>query len=588
MLKLSREDVIDVDKYEQHLYYNGQIMYDREKMGLIQEYENANCLSLASMAADIMIHKSGWHYNALTRDNVYLYLLNCEGCPDHYFSRKNSENYSLDSGKVLSKLVENGYARDFLNLYMGYKSKQSKCGKIKNIIKNFDRTTAKNKDGINVYSITYSVSQQKNMRYNYSDADIIAIPKEYNDCITVEDGYFLAWGDFAQSDFRIAYNLFIRSPENDEIMGKYTDKYEALARIIANAMNERFDIEEFKQDRQLYKQLTLATMYGTRGSIVPAEDKFIQKLYEFLKKCPKYVEYEKRLRQRVKLGVPIIVQSYFGHAESIAIMYREDDTIYNALNSPVQSGTSEIVILTTNKILDMFYELGYTEEDVSVYYVRHDEPIFKIKNDVLKDIWVLNQASEILVDNWSPLAMDFNFGYYYKQPDEDLEKQVQQIYENNKDKIDIYEAGTEIDTEYYPVPSMCVLACTKYDTPDNKSVICFYDNSTNAVAYYLCNTNNLEDIIEFTQQAIAAKEEYLYNNGYRGIHILCTFMEGEYIKGKSMIKFSKQDNGETINVAKFCRYMAYRYCKSKSLETDLLPPLKEDEELITSVKELFA
>ena len=418
MLKFNQTDYPDVDKYEERIRYNGYIAFDRKRMSQINSYETVNYCTYASLAGDIMTHRSGWRYNnASSKDAVLNYLMDYEACPERYFNKRGTEGYSLDSKKVLQKLRDNGYAEEFLDLYMIYKSKKIKCGKVKNIIQDFQQPCGVNCDGVELSKITYSVTQQRNMRYNYSNCDVIAIPKEYNDCITVEDGYFLAWGDFAQSDFRIAYNLFIRSPENDAIMMQYEDRYEGLARIVAKAEGKRFDLEQFKKDRPLYKQLTLATIYGTRSSVVPAEAAFITKFYEFLQKCPKYVEYERRLNERADLKIPILVQSYFGHTESCPILYKKEDTVHNALNAPVQSCTSEIVILTVNKLLDMFYEKGYTPDDISVYYVRHDEPIFKIKETALKDVWILNQAAQILVDNWTPLAMDFNFGYYYKVAD---------------------------------------------------------------------------------------------------------------------------------------------------------------------------
>ena len=587
MLKFSKNDEIDIDKYEEHIRYNGYIVYDREKMELACKYETANYMSLCALATDVMIHNSGWRYKIINTESVLNYLIEYEYCPEHYFKKRGVQGYSLDSKKVLAKLRNNGHAVEFIDLYTAYKSKKSRCGKISNMLERNTIPAGANKDGIPVSKITYSVSQQRNMRYNYSDEDIIAIPKEYNSCITVEDGYFLAWGDFAQSDFRIAYNLFIRSPENDNIMNQYEDKYEALARIVANAEGKQFNLEQFKADRDLYKRLTLATVYGTRNSIVPEESAFITKFYEFLKKCPKYVEYERRLYERVKLNVPIIVQSYFGHTESCPIMYKADDTVHNALNAPVQSCTSEVVVMTTNRILDMFYELGYTEDDISVYYVRHDEPVFKIKEKVLKDIWVLNQVSEILVDNLTPLSMTFNFGYYYKESDIELEKEASIIYENNINKIKKYKIGTEIDVEYYPVPDICTLSCAKYQVTEDKTVITLYDNLTNKVAYYLCNSVSDEVIFDFVKQSIAEKEDYIFSKGYRGIHIISNFMEGEFLCNRSMIKFSREDNGNTINVNKFCRYMAYRYCVKNKIDTDLLPPYKEDEELITTAKELF-
>lgn len=587
MLKFTQSDYVDVDLYEKHLGYNGYVAYDRDSMLQSVAYEGYHASSLAALATDIMIHRSAWRCSTLQTAVIQNYLINYEHCPESYFKKKGVQGLSLDANKVLGKLRANGYATEFIDQYVAYKSLKSKCSTIKGITDRQKEYLGENKDGIPLYKLEYSFKQQKNTRYNYSNEDIIGIPKEYNNCICVEDGYFLAWGDFAQSDFRIAYNLFIRSPENDILMGKYEDKYEALARIVASAEGKKFDLEQFKKDRPLYKQLTLATIYGTRSSRVAEEDKFVKMFYSFLQKCPKYVEYEKRLHARAKLGVPILVKSYFGHVESIAIQYKEEQTVNDALNSPVQSCTSQVVMLTVNKIMDLFQSLGYSEDDVSVYYVRHDEPVFKIKQSVLKDIWVLNQASEIIVDNWSPLAMSFNYGYYYKKPDSDLELAVQQIYMQNGDKIAQYEVSKETATEYYPVPPILQIVCVSEKTPDGKAIVCAYDPEHNAVAYFLCYSDDEDSITEFMKKSILAKADVIYQKGYRGVYVSNKVVEEDAVQGHSLFRFMIRDDGDTLAACKFCRYMVLRYCKTNKLETDLVPPQISDESMIVGAKELF-
>ena len=86
---------------------------------------------------------------------------------------------------------------------------------------------------------------------------ISQIPKDYAKFISVEEGYFLAWGDFAQADLRIAYNLLLRNEENYGLMASVTDKYEGIARLVADANNEPFDYEKFKAERNLYKVYVL-------------------------------------------------------------------------------------------------------------------------------------------------------------------------------------------------------------------------------------------------------------------------------------------------------------------------------------------
>ena len=225
MHKFKKTDSPDIELYENHLRKNGYIVYDQELMQKIWQYATAESTTRSQQAVDTMLFKSGGRCCALSRDVILNYLLNFERCPEHYFSKKGMDGYSLDKNKVLMKLYGNNYATEFLDNYMEYKSLVSKCGKIRGILEGCNASCGTDRDGVSLKRIPYSVNQQKNLRYNYRDQDIIGIPKDYNACISVEDGYFLAWGDFAQSDFRIAYNLFMRSQQNDEIMNKYEDKY---------------------------------------------------------------------------------------------------------------------------------------------------------------------------------------------------------------------------------------------------------------------------------------------------------------------------------------------------------------------------
>lgn len=588
MLKFNKDDFVDTDTYEQHLGCNGYICYDREKMQRFGKYEESSAASANELALDVMRHNSGWLYNNLSRDPVISYLVNIEKCPEHYFKTKKTKALSLDTEKVLKKLVSNNYATEFLGLYMLGKSKTSKAGKLCKLASRQNTPAGSNRDGVDIHKIFFNFSQQKNLRYYYNNEDIIGIPKDCNSCITVEDGYFLAWGDFAQSDFRIAYNLFMRSPENDKIMSQCEDKYEALARICAKAEGGEFSLEKFKKDRQQYKRLTLATVYGTRDSVVAEEDTFIKRFVEFLRKCPNYVEYERRLRARVALKLPIIVSSYFGHQETIALQYNQESTIYDALNSPVQSATSEIVILTVNEILRRFYELGYTSEDISVYYTRHDEPIFKIKESVLKDVWVLNQASEIIVDNWSPLAMDFKFGYYYKEPDPELTSKVEAVYNANIHKIEQYSANPDLVIEYCPVANMLELTCTVMKTPDNKAILGLYDNLKNEIAYFICNKDDDETIATYLQGALIKLEPKIFEKGYRGVHVITDMLEKDFFYGNTYFRLTYENGGSTYLVGMFVRYMLIKYCRKSGLEIDLLPPSKSDGELILSAKDLLS
>lgn len=585
MYKFSRQE-IDFDKYEAYLRYRPYIVFDKDKMEKTLQYEICRANTLQAFAIDMMLFKSGGRYTSLSKNVIINYLMDSEGCPERYFTNHKVEGYSLDAKKVLAKLYQNGHATEFIELYTEYKSLVSKNGKIKGILDRSNQSAGISEENIPLTKLFFNVNQQKNFRYNYKDSDIIAIPKEYNDCICVDDGYFLAWGDFAQSDFRIAYNLFMRSPENDILMNAYDDKYEALARMVITSEGKTFDYNSFLEERNVYKKLTLATVYGTRDSQVESEKMFIERMTEFLYKCKKYSEYEKRLKDRIDLGLPLQIDSYFGNAQVVTGKQRATDLLNDALNTPVQTGTSEIVALTTMAILEEFYKLGYTEEDISVYYVRHDEPVFRINKRCLKDCWVFNQFNQILIDDWTPLKMDFDFGYHYKKSDEKLTEEILNVYRNNEDKIVNIQVGDAIN-DFYPVPPVFKFIVSKNVTPDNKCIYTFYAEDLNAVLYKLLNSTDANEL-DYVTSVIGSLEPMIYSHGYRGISVKCKFLHNsEAFIGDSFLGFYNVNDNSLTKAIILGNYMYVRYCKNNNYTyNEEITPRISDEEFILGVNDL--
>ena len=75
--------------------------------------------------------------------------------------------------RVLTPLLMNGYAEEFLNVYTEYKSVKSKCSNISSIIAACNDPFLVKQDGTELYQLLYSVNQQTNLRYNYKNFDII-------------------------------------------------------------------------------------------------------------------------------------------------------------------------------------------------------------------------------------------------------------------------------------------------------------------------------------------------------------------------------------------------------------------------------
>ncbi len=577
MIQIDSETVdLGIDECDNRFHEIEYILYERESFKATREQMFAQSGTVQIMALDKMLQKSHCRMMSLDKKLIISYLQRFEFCPDHYFRKKGVQGSSLDIGSVVTPLMSNGYAVEFLDYYCTYRGLDSRISHMDSILRDCSKVAAKNYQGRELCKIPCHANQQVNLRYNYRNHDIISeIPKSVTHCISVEDGYIMAWGDFAQSDFRIAYNLFMRTPENDAIMNQYADKYEGLARIVAKTTGTKFDEEKFKQDRPLYKQLTLATVYGKRSSQSKIENEFIGNFSLFLEHCPKYVEFYNNACSAYQMGLPIPVTSYFGYEQLCLILYDMSQTIFKTLNCPIQTGTSEIVIFSINYILNTFYSLGYTKDDIKLYYTRHDEIVFKMRPEILNDAWVFKQLKEIYVDDWIPLSLTFNFGYYYGVEDDELMNRYNQIEEKKVARVQ----GKHRD--YMPVDAILKIQVAYVYLPDS-TVIIFYNETDNTVAPVVTRTSQADDVILAVKQAF---HNLKLQKRYRGILVKNSLFDAEdYNVDGFYIKFSKVLFNDIVKAQILAAYTTCTYCKQLGIQSPVNPPSKSSEEFINSVK----
>lgn len=563
MVKFSKNDEIDVEIYGDSLNRRGYILIDKNEAVDSLSYLQSRYQTLANRALFTIKLKSGCRFFTLDKVAIYKYLTMYEGCPERYFHTGKTQSFSLDKNRVLDKLVSNGKAVEFLKLYMEHRSVKSKYSSLKSLLNVCNQQHGMDYKGHALYKVPFEASVQKNLRFNYRQCDIISqIPKSICDVISVEDGYFLAWGDFAQSDFRIAYNLFIRSEENDAIMEQYEDKYEALARIVNKKLGKEFDFEKFQEDRKMYKRLTLATVYGTRSSVVPEEQDFIKMFTEFLMQCPKYAEYVRRLEEHLLMKSPIAVYSYFGHEQFIYVdTYEKNSMVYDALNSPVQTGTSEIVIRTVNSILNMARACGLDEDQFDIYLTRHDEPVFRIRKDAINYLWILEEHSRVLVDDWSELAIDFDYGYHYKQPDEELRALAARCIEQHKDRITVLKPGKKIDTEYYPIKPLFIINIHWIPVEESgNTIVVFSQQNTNKAIFSIFETLDEEEIIHSIRLRIKDAEPDICSV-YAGVFVRNNFFSKEDYFGNTHVVYRQEISPNLNTAVRLCKGMVNMYCR---------------------------
>ena len=565
MLKFTKDHYPDSDLYDERINSSGIIYFDKERAQNILKYQESLRGSRRRQAEKIMKVNSSNQYKRLEDESILDYLENVEFCPSYRFnSKKNAKGYTLSMDKVLKPLLADGYAKEFLKPYTEYKSMKTICSRIKSLTEGLIEPTAKNIEGVDLYPIKFTANPQFNLRFNYKDYDIITIPKAYNSCICVPNGYYMVWGDFNQSDLRIAYNVLLRDKDNakvmDEMMEKYNDMYAGMAKLVADRNGQEFDYEKFRKDRDKFKVNVLAPIYGQEQGKTEEDAKFVAEMNSFLATCPRYQEFRTRLEDWMDLNLPLVVTSYFGHEEIIPKGYDRNACINTALNSPIQTGTSEVVISITNIILDKFYELGYTEDEVRLYYTRHDEPIFIIKQEALKDAWIFKECSKILIDNWTPLELEFHFGFRYKEVAEQVEKRVQNIYELNADKITNYEMDTSDVYDYLPVPKILKMNVGKVKLGDKQTIIAIYNEDSNSVKYYSAETVDDNSIVTAIRAQVIASTKEIYDLGYKSVLLYNDILDFEafensvYIKGKYL---SNNGVGKANILAMF--YADYQY-----------------------------
>ena len=585
MIKYSRfvEDP-DYDSVQYGMELEGDQYLTFDYRIIQQAYDEMKCKEkvCSRLALQTMIYRTGGKLRLLNQVSIHMYLTAFEGCPEHYFEVRGRKGISLDAKKVLSKLVANNYAPEFLEYYMAYKSYASRASKLASVL-NCREVVCQDNFGNDLCKLPYNVNVQQNLRFNYKDCDVISqIPKDFTYAYAAPKGYCLAWGDFAQSDWRIAYNLFIRNKENDSIMNKYDDKYEALARLIARNGGYTFNLDDFKRMRPIYKVNTLATVYGTRGSVIPEDNQFIRMFSKFLLSCPKYAGYIDRIKDKARLGLGITVKSYFGYEQLIPSGYEAAITD-KCLNTPVQTCTSEIMILTVNKIIRMFRERGYDRDVVRIFMSRHDEPVFLIRTDALKDAWIFKEFESIYVDDWTPLKLDFNYGYSYKRKDEGLEAIVAKSITDNADKIHFVTADTNIDNDFWPITDTLKLF-VDWIAVGSDSIVTIYNVNEHKAYNMVVHSTDNEQVMNSLKMTVRGIADRIGTSVYEGIIVRGCVQDGQDSYADQFIKYENDETPNIQNVTALSAYTVCKYCAAKGIESPVAEPVADFDEMIASTK----
>lgn len=584
MLKFTRDSFVDDELYDSRIKRNGFVWVNKRKMSLIQKYLTTHADTLRVLAHSYMNLDSGGRYIDMSRQSVIHYLTDHVGIPKDRLKSGKTAGASLNYKDVLKPLIESDtWGSQFLEWYSDYTSNETKAGRGKNLVAGLTVTEEKDFLGETLSKLRYSVEVEENLRYYYNNEDLISIPREYKASFGVKKGYVLVWGDIAQSDFRIAYNLLLRDEFNSEIMDSCEDKYEGIARVLSKFYEEDFDLAQFKEERELYKVNVLETIFGNRRGTTRRDNQFIRRFAGYLETCPRYQAYIQSIENRYETGLHALVTGFFGFTQPNSGINLQKFT-NKCLNTPIQTGTSQLMILLVNTILDKFYSLGYTEEDVNVYMIRHDEPIFQMKEEALKDSWVFEECSKIIVENWIPIDIKFSYGRYYSEEDPLLTKEAEMSIRDNRFNITKVEAD-ESAKPYHPIPKTLILNAMAEEVGD-QIIFSFYNKENHTVKYFNTDEVPREEWPQLFVREIAKNVTKIKQEGYSAVVIFTDVGKFDIHTEGMYINVKNSSNKGNAYAQVLTHFMSAKYAKKyKYLHQTDMDLLNTNKGMIESVGE---
>lgn len=447
MLKIDK--VHSMDEYLALLRTSSTIYVDNERLDRAVKdacYTADDYKALTTL--ELCIESAG-SYNFVSPEMIVNFLEDVGVDFERHFRNRRTQGYSLDIAKVVNPLIERGVQVDLLKAYKVYRSYKTYASFLRTMVNNKGRFT-KLSNGRIILEYTTNIKERENLRAYYRDIAVVSIPRIYSSIITTpNEGYHIAWCDYPQADWRFAYNLFIRDETNVDIMRESEDAYEGLAKIIEG---DKFDHEVFKTSRKEYKVNCLSVFYNSRNkNPIPSA------MREYFRSRERYRRYLYDLEILQKFRLPVPCTSYFGYEQLLPEASYPDAFVSKGMNTPIQTFTSHIVNETVFGILEKFWSLGYTKEDINVYFVRHDEPLFLFKDSIIKDAWVFEDCRDIFIPGFTPITLDFHFGNFYKEDDEFLTSEIARSISSNESKVTIYRDADfkeESQREYRPVPTV--------------------------------------------------------------------------------------------------------------------------------------
>lgn len=553
MLKLSKDSTVDFDKYIDRLSYLGYVYYNFDKIEYPKSRLNLLKSSLSDYIYRFLLESSGGSIVGIKRTSIINYLINVMKVPPSMLESKKKDSngaqyisQSIDA-KHLEAVRDRGFAKEFIDVYLKYTSLVSQIGLIDGIMKlRREDTTKINSLGQTLYGIGHSINFSDAFRTYYSNFSHQQVPKQFLIALDAPKGYTMVKGDFSQSDLKIVYNMLLKDKNNVEVMFRHADSYEGMARLVED---NKFSLEEFKESRNLYKQNTLSPIYGGTSASTEQAQHIIDNINSYLLDLPVYQEFRKRINRKIECGLPVVLNTYFGNSIEVSDIYNNPKKIMDkALNTPAQAGTSEVVALCANAIMDRFEEYGITQENGGIYLYlnRHDELIFLLNNEYLEYSWIFQENEDILIDGWMPLKIEFSFSDNYAIDNPEIDRLFKSHYREqeliNVDKL----ISDALNTEYFiPCEDTKVYYIGTY-SEDGRTAISFLDEEMNVEFVKEVNTDNKDLILNAIINVIGSNHIELLNKNCTSVCVYTTLVMETMSVSKGLPIILKSDFSDGI------------------------------------------
>lgn len=442
MLNLTYTDRPDFGQYSDNIRATGTSIYvDPVKYHISTTYFRGQYVSAEERLKDYIRVMSQGTYRDTTPDIVRVILQDyCGIDPKKFRVRKQgSLSISMDMQKVVLPLldslrhwastgsdIKNTMAYVLLSAYREYAYYKIKAQNSIAKEKKFIPTDLKTKKGMKLSEIPFTYERQSTSRYYTRNDNVQAYDLLTVNSFTVPEDYVLVWADFSQIDFRVAYHIILREigSKYDEFYREYEDKYEATMRAICLFCNIPFDAENFEANRKGFKTSILARVYGAGMNTISLNFKdpeLVVMLDKYITSNVGHQAYREAISRAIEFGIEVVSEDYFGVTRAIPISTAGYSVMDSALNAPIQTTSNSIIVHWTNNTIQQFRERGWNESKVRVFLIRHDETLYMVHKDAIKrDGWIFKNTSEVQIDDWSPLQVRLEMGYYYTEPDEDV------------------------------------------------------------------------------------------------------------------------------------------------------------------------